>query len=112
MKIMQVNNFYAKPQLQPSFGERDDFGDPNVFDPWVKEEMELKDKYIKKSADLLSDFHNDKISFRVFKREKKLLEEWFENGKNAIAEKWHKVSINYEPPKPKKNIIQKLFKLK
>ena len=112
MKIMQISNSYTKPQVQPSFGERDEWGGPKAFDPWVREKMELEDKYIKKSTDLFSDYHNDKISFRVFKREKKLLEEWFENGKNAIAEKWHSVSINYEPPKPKKNFIQRLFKLK
>ena len=112
MKIMQISNSYTKPQVQPSFGERDEWGGPKAFDPWVREKMELEDKYIKKSTDLFSDYHNDKISFRVFKRENKLLEEWFENGKNAIAEKWNKVSINYEPPKPKKNFIQKLFKLK
>ena len=109
---MQINNFYTKSQVQPSFGEIDEWGGVRVFDPWVKEKMELEDKYFKKSDNLLSDYHNGKISFRVFKRKKKLLEEWFENGKNAIAEKWHKVSINYEPPKPKKNFIQKLFKLK
>ena len=112
MKIMQINNFCTKPQVQPSFGERDEWGGPKAFDPWVREEMELEDKYFKKIDNLRSDYDNDKISFRDFEREKKLLKEWFENGKNAIAEKWHKVSINYEPPKPKKNFFQRLFKLK
>ena len=109
---MQISNSYTKPQVQPSFGERDDWGGPKAFDPWVREEMELEDKYFKKIDNLRSDYDNNKISFRDFEREKKLLKEWFENGKNAIAEKWHSVSINYEPPKPKKNFIQRLFKLK
>ena len=112
MKIMQINNFYTKPQVQPSFGDRDEWGGPKVFDPWVREKMELEDKYFKKRDNLRSDYDNGKISFRDFEREKKLLKEWFENGKNAIAEKWHGVSINYEPPKPKKNFFQRLFKLK
>ena len=65
MQILPVNNVYTKPQVQPSFGERDDWGGGRAFDPWVKEKMELEDKYIKKSADLLSDYHNDFVDWWI-----------------------------------------------
>lgn len=109
MKIMQISNSYTKPQNQTAFGDRDDWGDCNL-DPWVVERRELGKEYLAKKKELDLKLDNDEISLFKYSCDISNLKKWLKNGEKAIAEKWHKMCINYEPPK--KNFIQKLFKLK
>ena len=108
MKIMQINNFYAKPQVQPSFGDRDDWG-VNGPDPWVVERRELGDEYLRKKKELDLEFDRDEISLSRYSRKIKELKKWLKDSEAEIAEKWHKRCINYKPPK--KNFFQKLFRI-
>ena len=108
MKIMPINNNFAKPQNQTTFGDRDDWGDYNL-DPWVVESRELGDEYLRKKQELDLEFDRDEISLSRYSRKIKELKKWLRDGEQAIAEKWHKACINYVPPK--KNFFQKLFKL-
>ena len=108
MKIMPINNNFAKPQAQIKFGDRDDWGDYNL-DPWVVERRELGEEYLKQKRELDLKLDNDEISLSRYSCKIKELKKWLKNGEQAIAEKWHKACINYVPPK--KNFFQKLFKL-
>ena len=108
MKIMPINNNFAKPQNQTTFGDRDDWGDYNL-DPWVVESRELGDEYLRKKQELDLEFDRDEISLSRYSCKIKELKKWLRDGEQAIAEKWHKACINYVPPK--KNFFQKLFKL-
>jgi len=109
MKIMRISNSYTKPQVQSSFGERDDWCGPRAFDPWVIEKRELGKKYLEKKELLDLKLNKEEISLFRYSCELKDLKKWLNNSKKAIDEKWHKVCINYKPQK--KNFIQKLLKL-
>ena len=104
MKIIQISNSYTKPQVQPSFGDRDDWGDCNL-DPWVVERRELGEKYLKQKRELDLKLNNDEISLFRYNCDLKYLKKWLKDGEQAIAEKWHKACINYVPPK--KNFFQR-----
>ena len=108
MKILPVNNCYTKPQNQTTFGERDDWSDGKL-DPWVVEKKELNKEFLRLKNDLFAKLDNNEISLSRFNCELDNLKKWLKNEEKAIAEKWHKVCINYEPPK--KNFFQRLFKL-
>ena len=107
MKVMQINSI-VNTRNSIVFRESDEWGAGRP-DPWLIEEQRINDEFISKQNELSEKLFSDEISWHRYRRELILLKQWADKEKASIAEKWHKLSVNYKPIK--KNFFQKLFKL-
>ena len=117
MKILAVNLYSNKQQIQsrPAFGDADEWPD----DPWDAEKAKVHEKFSREFDNLEKQYERGEISQRRFYRERDDLFEWLAEQKEAITDKYRKMTINHlfekkveELPAKKPSFIKKLFQIK
>ena len=117
MRILAINLYSNKNQNQPklAFGDADEWPD----DPWNAEKDRVQEDFRREYDNLEKQYRRGEISERHFYREKDDLFRWLAEQKEAIMNKYRKMTINHlfdkkveELPAKKTSFIKKLFLIK
>ena len=117
MKILAVSFYSNKQQIQsrPAFGDADEWPD----DPWNAEKAKVQEEFRREYDKLEKQYERGEISQRRFYRERDDLFEWLAEQKEAIMDKYRKMTINRlfekkveELPAKKPSFVKKLLRIK